>query len=92
MQMAEPTYAGLREAHNGTAVRFHWPTYAYARGSYACYRTGQWTRFGGAEGLPVGNLLFAGEHTSAGYQGFMNGAAETGKAAAQRVIARVRRR
>jgi len=91
MEAAETTYPGLTAAFNGTAVRFHWSTHPYTRGSYSCYRPGQWTRIGGAEGAPVGNLFFAGEHTSAEFQGFMNGAAETGKAAANRLLARVRR-
>jgi len=32
----------------------------------------------GAEGKKVGNLYFAGEHTSLFFQGYMEGAAETG--------------
>jgi monoamine oxidase len=34
----------------------------------------------------VGNLFFAGEHCSAYFQGFMNGAAETGRMAADAVV------
>lgn len=68
-------------------VRFHWPSFAWTKGSYACYLPGQWTAFGGAEGEAVGNLHFAGEHTSADFQGFMEGAAESGERAAREVLA-----
>jgi monoamine oxidase len=37
----------------------------------------------------VGNLIFAGEHLSDAYYGFMNGAAETGRLAAQVVARRI---
>ena len=61
----------------------HWPTYPHTRASYTCYRPGQWTTLAGAEFDPVGNMYFAGEHCSLEFQGFMNGAAETGRAAAK---------
>ena len=34
---------------------------------------------------PVGNLQFAGEHVSVNYRGYMNGAVETGKEAADTI-------
>ena len=37
-------------------------------------------------GVPVGNLYFAGEHTSLDWQGYMNGGAEWGQLVAQRLI------
>ena len=39
----------------------------------------------GAEGKKVGNLYFAGEHTSLFFQGYMEGAAETGDAVAKQI-------
>jgi monoamine oxidase len=33
------------------------------------------------------NIVFAGEHTSVKYQGFMEGAAQTGASAARQVLA-----
>lgn len=74
---------------SGTAGRFHWPSFPFALGSYSCYRPGQWTAFEPAMATPVGGLFFAGEHCSAAFQGFMNGGAETGRVAADAVIARV---
>jgi monoamine oxidase len=56
-------------------------------GSYSTYKVGQMIRFGGAESEPEGPLHFAGEHTSAEFQGFMEGAAESGLRAAKEVAA-----
>ncbi len=84
-------FPGASAAYTGVARRFHWPTYPYSLGSYSTYGVGQWTTIGGSEGLPVGNLLFAGEHTSIEWKGFMNGAAQTGREAAQTILARLGR-
>ena len=35
---------------NGKVSRFHWPTYPWTKGAYACYKPGQWTTIAGAEG------------------------------------------
>jgi monoamine oxidase len=58
----------------------HWPSNALTRGSYTCYLPGQFTTIAGLEGLPVGNVYFAGEHANSFYewQGFMEGAALSG--------------
>jgi len=85
----ERAFPGLTAAQNGRVERFHWPTYPLLRGRYACYKPGQWTTIAGAEGRPVGNLFFAGEHCSYDFQGYMNGAAETGRTAAEAILARV---
>ena len=61
----------------GSAVRQHWPTYEFTKGSYASYRVGQWAFFG-QEGARVDNQHFCGEHCSEDFQGFMEGGAETG--------------
>jgi monoamine oxidase len=79
-------WPGTQAQYNGKVERFHWPSFPLTRGSYACYRPGQYTTIAGAEGRPVGNMFFAGEHCSAYFQGYMNGAAETGRIAAQAVL------
>lgn len=56
-------------------------------GSYSCWKVGQYTRFGGYEGVRQGKCHFAGEHTSQGFQGFMEGAAEEGQRAAGEILA-----
>lgn len=81
-------FPGVASARgNAREVRLHWPTHPWVRGSYACYGPGQWTSLRGAEGEPVERLFFAGEHCSLDAQGFMEGAAETGQAAARAVLA-----
>jgi monoamine oxidase len=67
----------------------HWPSNPLTKGSYTCYHPGQFTTIAGLEGLTVGNLFFAGEHTNSFYdwQGFMEGAARSGIVAAQSILA-----
>lgn len=85
LQGFEQVFAGVTAAHNDRVARFHWPSHPFSKGSYACYRPGQWTRFFGVEGLPEGPLHFCGEHTSADFQGYMEGGAVTGAIAADEV-------
>ncbi|MCP9442678.1 MAG: FAD-dependent oxidoreductase [Nitrospira sp.] len=72
----------------------HWPSHPLVQGSYTCYKPGQFTTIAGLEGIPVNNLFFAGEHTNSFYdwQGFMEGAARSGLAAARSIAALVKRR
>jgi monoamine oxidase len=85
----EPIFPGAEQAYvEQSAVRMHWPTHPFTKGSYACYRPGQWA-FWSYEGEPVGNLYFCGEHTSLDFQGYMEGAAETGARAAGEVLERL---
>lgn len=68
-----------------SAVRMHWPTHPHTLGSYACYKPTQWAYYG-LEGERVDNIHFAGEHCSLDFQGYMEGAAETGLAAATEIL------
>lgn len=86
----ERVFPGAAAQYTGNAVRFHWPTYPFTRTSYACWKVGQYTTIAGAEFQPVGRLFFAGEHTSIDYQGYMNGAAETGRRAAKLILKQIR--
>lgn len=79
-------FANAQASYNGNAHRMHWPSVATAKGSYACYKPNQWTTIGGAEIETADKIFFAGEHCSVDYQGYMNGAAETGRRAAQAVL------
>jgi monoamine oxidase len=85
----ERAYPGTLRARNGKVSRFHWPTFPWTKASYSCYRPGQWTTLAGAESVPVGNLFFAGEHCSYDFQGYMNGAAQSGVDAAAAVMSTV---
>ena len=57
--------------------------------SYSYWRVGQYTSFGGYEGVALGNVHFAGEHTSQDFQGFMEGGASEGVRAADEVLAAI---
>ena len=85
----DAVYPGVAASFNGRLQKWFWPGYTFAKCSYVSYRTGQYTSIGGTEIKPVNNLYFAGEHCSYEFQGFMNGAAETGRVAAENVIAKL---
>lgn len=88
VESLERVYPGLGPSRGGApAVRFHWPTNAWVRGSYAAFRPGQWTSINGAAGEAEGPVFFAGEHCSLEAQGFMEGGCETGTAAAAAILA-----
>jgi monoamine oxidase len=81
----DSVFSGSGAAYmTGSAVRQHWPTAPFALGSYACYRPGQ-ASFSGLEGEAEGTFHFCGEHTSVDFQGYMEGAVETGLRAADEV-------
>ena len=64
---------------------YAWQRDKYTDGAYALYRPGQWFGIRPILQRPHGKVLFAGEHL-ADWQGFMEGAIETGEAAAQSLI------
>jgi monoamine oxidase len=70
----------------------NWSRNPLALGSYTCNQPGYFTTIADNEARPVGNLFFAGEHTSSFYewQGFMEGAALSGVRAAGEVLALLR--
>lgn len=75
------------KAHfTGHHVFVNWIDYPYVKASYSCYKVGQWSSIAGLEMEPVGNFFFAGEHCSELFQGFMNGAAETGRRVAEMLV------
>ncbi len=87
---AERLWPGIAAARGDAPARVvAWPRDRFAMGSYACYRPGQWTGFGGIEGEREGWVFFAGEHTHGAYQGFMEGAARSGERVADEVLAAV---
>lgn len=74
------------------AHRAHWTPQRYSRGSYTAYLPGQFCTVAGLEGEPAGALKFAGEHTDSFYewQGFMEGACNSGIRAADEVLDDIR--
>jgi monoamine oxidase len=87
LAQAEPVLPGITKAYNGRAAIEFWPGYEWTRGSYSYWKVGQYTKFAGMEGRRQGTCHFAGEHTSVDFQGYLNGAVETGQRAAGEILA-----
>ena len=81
LQRAELVYPGLSAQWNGKLTQSLPHLNPLMRASYAFYRVGQYTAFGGYEGVRQGGVLFCGDHTSQDFQGFMEGAASEGRCA-----------
>ncbi|MFT4026246.1 MAG: NAD(P)/FAD-dependent oxidoreductase [Novosphingobium sp.] len=94
---AAPALPTLGDSATGWQRRTNWARDPYARGAYSCFKPGQLTRFaelmwieedGEAVQIPAtGSLIFAGEHLSDAFPGYMEGGLQTGRLAAQTVIA-----
>jgi monoamine oxidase len=82
----EPVMPGITPHWNGRATVDFWPGYEWTRGSYSYWKVGQYTAFAGIEGRQEGNAHFCGEHTSIDFQGYLNGAVETGERAAAEML------
>jgi monoamine oxidase len=82
LRRLDAAFPDASAAGTGTAARMDWPGNALAKGSYSCFAPGQFLDFADAF-APVGRVVFAGEHMSEEYSGYMNGAAETGRLAAR---------
>ncbi len=76
---------GMTAARIGDVWVDRWRGDRYVRGSYAAFLPGQYTRFYGFAGRPERGIHFAGEHTATRYQGFLEGAVESGQRAAAEV-------
>ncbi|HEU5212274.1 MAG TPA: FAD-dependent oxidoreductase [Gaiellaceae bacterium] len=83
----EPVLPGLSARWNGKAAIDFWPGYRWTKGSYSYWKVGQYTAFAGMERARQGNCHFAGEHTSIDFQGYLNGAVESGQRAAGEILA-----
>jgi monoamine oxidase len=87
LRQVEPVLPGLSAKYNGLAALDYWPAYPWTKGSYSYWKVGQYTRFAGVERERQGNCHFAGEHTSIDFQGYLNGAVESGERAAAEILA-----
>jgi monoamine oxidase len=68
----------------GDALAYYWGNDIYSHGAYAIYDVGEWSSIRELLGLRHRRVLFAGEHL-ADWQGFMEGAVQTGEAAAEAI-------
>ena len=82
----EPVFPGISKAWNGRATIDFWAASPWTKGSYSYFKVGQYTKFAGIERKQQGNCHFAGEHTSIEFQGYLNGAVESGERAADEIV------
>jgi monoamine oxidase len=76
--------------HPATVIQSHvytWENDPWCRGGYAYFDPGFDPLWRAWLARPFGRIVFAGEHTSIRFQGYMNGAVETGMRAAAEVAA-----
>jgi monoamine oxidase len=86
----EPVLPGISSRWNERATIDYWTGYEWTKGSYSYWKVGQYTKFGGIEGVQEGNVHFCGEHTSVDFQGYLNGGVETGLRAASEIVSALR--
>ena len=86
LKQIEPVLPGIGKQWNGRATVDFWPAYPWTKGSYSYWKVGQYTKFAGVEREREGNCHFAGEHTSVDFQGYLNGAVETGERVVDEIL------
>ena len=81
--------APIAKEQIGDAWVDHWSLDPWVEGAYAAFLPGQYTRFYGYAGRPQAGIHFAGEHTATAYQGYLEGAVESGERAATEVFSAI---
>ena len=85
-------YFGARAAAPREYVEISWAEEEWTRGCYAAYLpTGVWTTYGEALRAPIGRLHWAGTETATVWNGYMDGAVQSGERAADEVLVALRR-
>ncbi len=80
-------YFGEQAAQPYDYVEKYWAADEYARGCYAGYMPpGVWTAYGRALREPVGRMHWAGTETATVWNGYMDGAVQSGERAAAEVF------
>jgi monoamine oxidase len=89
----EKIFPEARKQYCG-GIAMNWNLMPFVKGSYVCVGPGQYSQFFGSQSEPElnGQILFAGEHTSVEFMGYMNGAYATGIQAANVIIKRHKRK
>lgn len=90
LPILDKIYPGMKSKYNDTADIAWWPKSKIIKGSYSAFYPGQWNDVMPYVSEPIGNILFAGEHCSEDFQGFMNGGAQTGKDAALLLLKKIK--
>jgi monoamine oxidase len=80
-------WLGAKDAELVASRRVRWEDEPWSRGGYAFFDPAYDPALRTWLARPCGRLFFAGEHTSIKWQGYMNGAIESGRRAAEEIIA-----
>jgi monoamine oxidase len=80
-------WLGSKDSELMASRQIVWEQDPYARGGYAYFDPGFDPTLRAWLSRPAGRLFFAGEHTSVRWQGYMNGAIESGRRVAAEVAA-----
>jgi monoamine oxidase len=78
-------FFGIGRARLIASQSVHWQDDPWARGAYAVFDRSFPAPNRRLLALPAGRIFFAGEHTSAKWQGYMNGAVASGQRAAEEI-------
>jgi monoamine oxidase len=82
---------GERAAQPTRFIERIWAEEEWTRGCYGCLMTtGGWTEYGDALRTPIGRLHWAGAETATVWNGYMDGAVQSGERAAAEVLAALR--
>jgi monoamine oxidase len=80
---------GRQAANPERFIERVWADEEWTRGCYGCLMmTGGWTEFGHALRAPIGPLHWAGAETATVWNGYMDGAVQSGERAATEVLSR----
>lgn len=90
LQDMERVLPGISAHYTGKAALSYPTGDPHVLGSYSCWRVGQYTLFGGYEGVRQGPIHFAGEHCSIEAQGYMEGGASEGIRVAREIVQEIR--
>ncbi len=85
-EQLDEIWPGVSKHWNGKATVGNAQADPNILASYSCWLVGQYTTIAGYERVRQGRVHFAGEHCSVENQGFMEGGAETGIAAAREIL------
>ena len=87
LKQLEPVFPGITRQWNRKATLSTPMLDPNLNCSYSYWKVGQYVGFSGWEALRQRNIHFAGEHCSQDFQGYMEGGASTGVAAANEILA-----
>ena len=86
LNRVDTVFPGSSGVFTGNAAKSSWFDSPWHKGAYSFWGIGGYTSYVGAAGTAELNLHFCGEHTSVEYQGFMEGAVESGERAGKEVF------